>query len=72
MSDLGLLDKTYCDFVKKNANELDYIPNFERDYDFTYFGYKTLEKSYLNKKIDALHQYADFFYAKWIKGLNKN
>lgn len=26
----------------------------------------------LNKKIDALHQYADFFYAKWIKGLNKN
>lgn len=52
MSDLGLLDKTYCDFVKKNANELDYIPNFERDYDFTYFGYKTLEKSYLNKKID--------------------
>ena len=26
----------------------------------------------LNKKIDALHQYADFFYTKWIKGLNKN
>lgn len=26
----------------------------------------------LNKKIDALHQCADFFYAKWIKGLNTN
>lgn len=26
----------------------------------------------LKKKIDALHQHADFFYAKWIKGLNNN
>ena len=51
MYELGLLAEDYNDFVQKNAKELDSIPNFDRDYDFTYFGFKTLEKSYLNKNI---------------------
>lgn len=33
--------------VQKNADRLDNAINFERDFDYTYFGFKTLEKSYL-------------------------
>lgn len=51
MFNLGLMDENYAKFVKNNSKDLDNIPNFERDYDFTYFGFKTLEKSYLNKNI---------------------
>ena len=42
-------DKLY-NFVIKNKNKLnDYAPNYSRDFNFDYFGYKTLEKAYLMK-----------------------
>jgi ribonucleoside-diphosphate reductase alpha chain len=53
MKKLGLLNENYSEFIKNNSSDLDNIPNFERDYDFSYFGYKTFEKSYLNKNIEG-------------------
>lgn len=35
--------------VQKNADRLDKALNFERDFDYNYFGFKTLERSYLLK-----------------------
>merc|ERR1712032_1201622 len=35
------------EFVEANAAELDAAVEFQRDFDYDYFGFKTLEKSYL-------------------------
>lgn len=45
----GLVTKEYYDFVVLNIESLQNKLNYARDYDFDYFGYKTLEKSYLHK-----------------------
>lgn len=37
------------EIVKLNADRLNSAINYERDYDFSYFGFKTLEKSYLSR-----------------------
>jgi ribonucleoside-diphosphate reductase subunit M1 len=37
------------DFVKENADKLNSAIIYDRDFNFNYFGYKTLEKSYLFK-----------------------
>ena len=43
------LDEEYLNFVLNNSKELDEIIVHDRDYEFTYFGFKTLEKAYLMK-----------------------
>jgi ribonucleoside-diphosphate reductase alpha chain len=45
----SLLSKEVYEVIRKNAAKLDAAIDYERDYDFDYFGYKTLEKSYLLK-----------------------
>lgn len=45
----GLVTKEYYDFVVINIESIQSKLNYARDYDFDYFGYKTLEKSYLHK-----------------------
>jgi ribonucleoside-diphosphate reductase alpha subunit len=42
-----LLSPEYMEFVERNAPSLEAVLNHERDFDFTYFGFKRLEKSYL-------------------------
>jgi ribonucleoside-diphosphate reductase alpha chain len=42
-----LISKEMFLFVKENAEELDSAIQHYRDYDYDYFGYKTLERSYL-------------------------
>lgn len=44
----AISDATY-QIVQKNAQRLDSAINFERDFDYQYFGFKTLERSYLLK-----------------------
>lgn len=46
------IDESYYNFIIQNREELDNIPRYERDYDFTFFGLKTMEKSYLTKGLD--------------------
>lgn len=43
----ALLDKQVYEFIRDNAEELDAAINYQRDFDYDFFGFKTLEKSYL-------------------------
>jgi len=45
----SLVSDDFYFVVKKHAKELDTWPKHERDYQYDYFGFKTLEKSYLLK-----------------------
>lgn len=46
---MSYLDVGFVAFVAANAAALDSYVKHERDYDFDYFGFKTLEKAYLLK-----------------------
>lgn len=43
----SLISEEVAKFVRENAGELDEAIVYKRDYDYDYFGFKTLEKSYL-------------------------
>eukprot|EP00438_Fugacium_kawagutii_P023835 Skav212420 [mRNA] locus=scaffold202:79817:93145:+ [translate_table: standard] len=43
----ALLSDDVYEFVKANAKELDQAIDYKRDFGYDYFGFKTLEKSYL-------------------------
>ncbi|MBP6386728.1 MAG: ribonucleoside-diphosphate reductase subunit alpha [Pseudarcicella sp.] len=45
----SLLSKEVYDIIRKNAVELDAAIIYDRDFGYDYFGFKTLEKSYLLK-----------------------
>ena len=45
----ALLSKEVYDIIKNNAVELDEAIIYDRDFGYDYFGFKTLEKSYLLK-----------------------
>ncbi len=45
----SLISKNVYDVIRKNAALLDSTIIYDRDYGYDYFGYKTLEKSYLLK-----------------------
>ena len=42
-----LVNKEFYDLVMDNAEEIESVIDYQRDYDFDFFGLKTLEKSYL-------------------------
>ena len=44
-----LISKRVYDFVIKNKNKLNSYIDYSRDFNFDYFGFKTLEKAYLMK-----------------------
>ena len=46
---LNILDEKWLSWIKKNKKELNSMINYNRDYMFDYFGYKTLERAYLLK-----------------------
>ncbi len=43
----GLIGASTMEIIKKHANELDSAIIYDRDYSFDFFGFKTLERSYL-------------------------
>jgi len=45
----SLISDEVASFVEAHASELDAAIHYQRDYDYDYFGFKTLEKSYLLK-----------------------
>jgi ribonucleoside-diphosphate reductase alpha chain len=45
----NFFDPSYITFIETNADQLNSIIDIKRDYLITYFGFKTLEKSYLIK-----------------------
>jgi len=46
----GFINNDIASLITRRGNEIDQQIDMERDYDITYFGYKTLERSYLLKK----------------------
>lgn len=48
-NELDILNPVLVDIVKKNSEYIDNIINSENDYNYDYFAYKTLERSYLIK-----------------------
>jgi ribonucleoside-diphosphate reductase alpha subunit len=47
--ELNLLDETWLKWVNENAESLNQMIDYTRDYIFDYFGFKTLERAYLIK-----------------------
>jgi len=45
----GMISDEVFEFIEKNKNELEDAINYDRDFNYDYFGFKTLEKSYLLK-----------------------
>ena len=43
----GLIAKELIDLIEKHKEKLDSAIIYDRDYDFDYFGFKTLERAYL-------------------------
>jgi ribonucleoside-diphosphate reductase alpha chain len=43
----GLISEAVHEIIQKNASKLDAAIIYDRDYEFDYFGFKTLERSYL-------------------------
>jgi ribonucleoside-diphosphate reductase alpha subunit len=46
----GFIDPNLCELVQRRAEEIDSHIVHERDWDMTYFGFKTLERAYLLKR----------------------
>jgi ribonucleoside-diphosphate reductase alpha chain len=46
----GIISERVFQIVKKNRSKIEEKIDYSRDYNFEYFGYKTLEKSYLLKR----------------------
>ena len=44
-----LIDPSYVEWIFRNAEQLNSMVDYDRDYLYDYFGYKTLEKAYLLK-----------------------
>ena len=51
---LNILDEKWLTWIKKNKKEINSMINYERDFMFDYFGYKTLERAYLLKIKDEI------------------
>jgi ribonucleoside-diphosphate reductase alpha chain len=60
------------DIIKKNADILDAAIIYERDYHFDYFGFKTLEKSYLLKIHGKIAERPQHMFMRVSIGIHKN
>ena len=49
---LPVISKSLYNVVMANRTKLNSVINYERDFDFSYFGYKTLERAYLLRTYD--------------------
>lgn len=71
-----IVSKNFNDIVKKYADELDSAIVHSRDHNFDYFGYKTLEKSYLLKMDGLVVERPQYMYMRtaiqiWGENLEK-
>ncbi|MBL0911280.1 MAG: ribonucleoside-diphosphate reductase subunit alpha [Bacteroidia bacterium] len=66
-----LADDVY-DVIQKNAELLDSTIIYDRDYNFDYFGFKTLEKSYLLKLDGKTAERPQHMYMRVAIGIHKN
>ena len=51
---LNILDENWLEWLKNNRTEINNMINYEKDYTYDYFGFKTLERAYLIKIDDDI------------------
>jgi len=66
-----IADDVY-EIIMKNKDKLNTIINYEKDYLFDYFGYKTLEKAYLMKINDKVIERIQHLYMRVSIGIHKD
>jgi ribonucleoside-diphosphate reductase alpha chain len=69
---LPLLADDVWEIIKENAELLDSTIIYDRDYGFDYFGFKTLEKSYLLKLDGKVAERPQHMYMRVAIGIHKN
>ena len=69
---LPLLADDVWEIIKENAELLDSTIIYDRDYGFDYFGFKTLEKSYLLKLDGKVVERPQHMYMRVAIGIHKN
>ena len=67
----SLISDELYDFVMKNKSVIDGAIVKERDFDFEYFGFKTLERSYLLKISDRIVERPQYMYMRVAMGICK-
>jgi len=68
---LNILDEKWLTFIKKHKKEINAMINYERDYTFDYFGFKTLERAYLLKIKDDIIERPQDMYMRVASFLNQ-
>jgi len=59
---LNFLDEKWLNWIKKNKKEINAMIDYDRDYMFDYFGFKTLERAYLIKiKTETIERPQDMY-----------
>ena len=66
------ISKEIIEIIRKNNKKLNNIIKHKNDYNFDYFGYKTLEKSYLNKINDEIIERPQYLFLRTSLGIHKN
>jgi ribonucleoside-diphosphate reductase alpha chain len=66
----SLIDKKVYMFIKKNKHLLDSMIDHDKDFDFDYFGFKTLERSYLWKINGKIVERPQFMWARVACGIH--
>lgn len=68
----GMIAHDVYEIIQKNAELLDSTIIYDRDYNFDYFGFKTLEKSYLLKIDGKTAERPQHMYMRVSIGIHKN
>src|SRR5690606_31061868 len=68
----GMIAQNVYEIMQKNAELLDSTIIYDRDYNFDYFGFKTLEKSYLLKIDGKTAERPQHMYMRVSIGIHKN
>ena len=68
----SLVSKEVYDIIRQNAARLDASIDYERDYNFDYFGFKTLERSYLLKLDGKIIERPQHLYMRVAIGIHFN
>src|SRR5688572_4548864 len=68
----GLIAQDVYEIIMKNAELLDSTIIYDRDYSFDYFGFKTLEKSYLLKVEGKVVERPQHMFMRVSVGIHKN
>lgn len=66
-----LLSKETYDIIRNNADEIDSSIIYDRDYNFDYFGFKTLERSYLIRTNGKVTERPQHLFMRVALGIHK-